>query len=175
MLLDEALSWIFMVIAGAIILVIFPLIIFFGRVDQSVQANVDAYNVKFVDNVKVTGKVTKENFDSLLNSLDSTGYAYDIEIEHESYLTVPKFNSDGTFSGEIKDSKLLYTKEEVLNELYDKTDGVYEMKLGDSFKVSLVSRTETISNRLYKALIQSNQTLARIQSRYGGSILNNPQ
>lgn len=176
MLLDEVISWIFTIVAACIILVIFPLIIFFGRMDQSVQANVNAYHVQFVDNVKVNGKITKENFDKFLKELDSTGYAYNIEMIHESNLVVPILNSDGTFSGKIKDSKLSYTKDEILEELYDASgDGVYEMKLGDNITIDIISRKETISNRLFRALLQINSSLVNIHSNYGGSILNNPQ
>lgn len=173
--IDDALAWIITVIVGTILMFFLPFILFFGRIDQLVQSNVNAYTITFVDNAKVTGKITKENYEKYIRNLDSTGYSFDVLIEHESAMVVPEYDSDSNPTGNYLDTTMLYTKEEITEQLYDELDGKYEMKLGDHFSVQLISRKETMSNKLFKALLQMDLPLTKIACNYGGSILNDPQ
>ena len=69
-----------LVVAGILIFIV-PLITLTGRSDNVVQENVELLVEEFVTTVRNTGKLTRAQYQDLVNELDATGNTYDIEIE----------------------------------------------------------------------------------------------
>ena len=69
-----------LVVAGVLIFIV-PLITLTGRSDNVVQENVELIVEEFVTEVRNTGKLTRAQYQDLVNELDATGNTYDIEIE----------------------------------------------------------------------------------------------
>lgn len=69
-----------LIVAGILIFIV-PLITLTGRSDNVVQENVELIVEEFVTTVRNTGKLTRAQYQNLVNELDATGNTYDIEIE----------------------------------------------------------------------------------------------
>lgn len=66
---------------AAILMFIFPLMAMSDRTDDVTQLSVQTATTDFVDNIRTTGKITEDNYNSYVQTLASTGNAYDVEIE----------------------------------------------------------------------------------------------
>ena len=60
---------------------IFPLMSVAERGDDMSQLSVTTATTEFVDNSRSIGKITMDNYSKLVSAIQSTGNAYDIEIE----------------------------------------------------------------------------------------------
>lgn len=77
---DSTVSIIGMIIATILMLIV-PLILIADRGDDISQLTVQTLTAQFVDNVIKQGKITNEDYQSYLASLQSSGNTYDISIE----------------------------------------------------------------------------------------------
>ena len=69
------------IFVATILMFIFPLLSVSERSDDISQLAAQTAVVEFVDKVSSTGKITAADYDSLINSLATTGNTYDVEIE----------------------------------------------------------------------------------------------
>ena len=60
---------------------IFPLMSISERNDDIAQLGVQTATVEFVDNVRSTGKITQDNYNSYIQTLAATGNSYDVNME----------------------------------------------------------------------------------------------
>ena len=66
-------------VAGLIFVV--PLMTMADRVDTTSQAEVESIVTDFVEEIRTTGKITKENYNKFLENLSATGYIFDVEMQ----------------------------------------------------------------------------------------------
>ena len=69
------------IILAAIIMFIVPLILISERNDDLSQMIASSATADFVNNVVKTGKITTDNYQNLVLSLQSSGNSYDIDLE----------------------------------------------------------------------------------------------
>ena len=69
------------IILAAIIMFIVPLILIAERNDDISQMIASSATADFVNNVVKTGKITTDNYQKLVSSLQSSGNSYDIDLE----------------------------------------------------------------------------------------------
>ena len=79
--MSDTLITVIAIALAAILMFIFPLMTMSDRTDDVAQLTVETATTEFVDNVRTTGKITPENYDSFVQSINSTGNTYDVEIE----------------------------------------------------------------------------------------------
>lgn len=79
--MQNSTSTILALIVAGILIFIVPLITLTGRSDNVAQENVELIVEEFVTTVRNTGKLTRAQYQDLVNELDATGNTYDIEIE----------------------------------------------------------------------------------------------
>ena len=66
---------------AAILMFIFPLLSVAERSDDVSQLAVQTATTEFVDNARSVGAITMENYSKLVNTIDSTGNTYEVEME----------------------------------------------------------------------------------------------
>lgn len=68
------------IVLAAVLMFIFPLMSISERNDDISQLAVHTAVVEFVDNVRLTGKITQKNYSKLLQDVAATGNSYDVEV-----------------------------------------------------------------------------------------------
>lgn len=69
------------IIIASILMFIVPLILIADRGDDISQLTTQTLTAQFVDNIIKQGKITNEDYQSFLTSLQSSGNTYDVSIE----------------------------------------------------------------------------------------------
>ena len=69
------------IILAAILMFMFPLLSVSERSDDIAQLSVQTAVTKFVDDSRAVGKITMENYTTLITTINATGNTYDVEIE----------------------------------------------------------------------------------------------
>ena len=131
----------------AILMFIFPLMSLAERTDDISSLAVQTATTEFVDNVRMTGKMTLEDYDAYLSELASTGNSFDIEILIQELDENPGKKTTQAEATKIGEN-LYYNKytTQVLDQL-DRT-GRITLKEGDIVTVTARNTNQTISQML---------------------------
>ena len=145
--MSDTLITVIAIALAAILMFVFPLMTMSDRTDDVAQLTVETATTEFVDNVRTTGKITPENYDSFVQSINSTGNTYDVEIEIKVLDENPGKKTTQTNRTTIGENVYysIYTSqiEDVLN-----TKGKYLLKEGDMVSVSVKNTNRTIAQML---------------------------
>ena len=68
---------------AAILMFVFPLMTLADRNDDVTQLTVQTATTEFVDDIRRTGKLTEDKYNSFVSNIAATGNAYDVEIEFQ--------------------------------------------------------------------------------------------
>ena len=79
--MSDTLITIVAILLAAVLMFIFPLLSISERSDDISQLSVQTATSEFVDNSRSVGKITMEEYTKLLNTINATGNAYDVELE----------------------------------------------------------------------------------------------
>lgn len=139
---------------AAILMFIFPLMAMSDRADDIAQVSVQTTTTEFVDNIRLTGKLTLNNYDSFVKTLSSTGNAYDVEMEIQVLDENP--GKKTTVANYTKIGENVYYSKyttQIFDEL-NRNNGIMTLKEGDRVYVNVKNVSTTISqqmkNFLYK-------------------------
>lgn len=135
------------ILLAAILMFLFPLLSISERNDDIAQLSVSTATSKFVDNSRAVGKITLENYEDLLNTINATGNAYDIEMEVKVLdENIGKKSAwiQGTVIGENVYYSI-YTSQIV--EVLQQT-GIYTMKEGDIFSCTVKNTNKTLAQSI---------------------------
>jgi len=135
---------------AAILMFVFPLMSVAERNDDIAQLSAQTITAEFVDNARAIGKITMEDYTKFVNKLSSTGNAYDIEMEvkvlDENIGKKSAWTNKQVIGENVYYS--IYTSQ-ILEVLTDENgNGVYSMKQGDYFSVSIKNTNQTIAQLL---------------------------
>lgn len=161
----------------AVICCIFaPLIFFTQQHDSTIQTIVYKYTVDFVEDMREQGKLTQDMYNMFIRDLDATGMLYSIKIECAHETVVPVFNEDGTVKGTKEITEVIYG-DDILEKVFtdvvsdeEVSSGVYNFDKGDRITVTVVSREETMSSKLFNSLVSNSGVDEKIYALYGGVI-----
>lgn len=147
-----------------------PLLIITMKMDNTSQAAIETAVVKFVDNVRTTGKITAGAYESLCETIDSYQECCNIKLEHSSRVV----SND---NGKVTEFYYDYNKNDILDYIY-KSDAQknipYQVQNGDYFKVTVYNETPTLGTKLYRMFIPGyNPSGVTINVVYGGLVGNN--
>ena len=152
--MSDTLITIIAILLAAVLMFIFPLLSVSERSDDISQLSAAAATTKFVDNARATGKITMDEYTKLVSTINATGNSYDIEMEVkvlDENVGKKSAWTQGTVIGENVYYSV-YTSQivEVLqdkNNVYN-SNGVYAMKEGDIFSVSVKNTNKTLSQTI---------------------------
>ena len=150
--MSDSLITIVAIFLAAILMFIFPLMSIAERSDDIAQLTVQSAVTEFVNTAINTGKITMDEYDSLVNKIEATGNTYDIEIEVkvvDENVGKKSAWTQGTVYGE-NNYYSVYTSQ-IMNymaSMEGEGDGVYTMKEGDIISVSVKNSNKTLSQTI---------------------------
>ena len=135
---------------AAVLMFVFPLMTMSDRTDDVAQLAVETATNEFVDKIRSTGKITRTDYDSFIETITSTGNTYNVEMEVQV-----KDENLGKKTSQVQRDKIgenvyysVYTSqiEEAIN---DATKGSkYICKEGDIVSVKVFNTNQTIAQQL---------------------------
>ena len=160
--MDDILTWIIGLLISAILMFIFPLMVMSDRADDLSQLTVEIATTEFVDDVRTTGKITKNRYDMFLSTLGSTGNTYNVEMEIKVLDENPaiwKTDGENLFYS-------IYTSQ-IENRIYE-GDG-FKLKEGDVISVSVKNTNLTLKQQLsnFFYIVTGNNTYSISASHAG--------
>lgn len=168
--MGDSLITIVSIALAAILMFVFPLMAVSERNDDVSQLAVSTATAEFVDNVRATGKITMEDYDKFVQTINSSGNTYDVEIEAKILdenvgIKVTQEQKDKIGENSYYD---MYTTQ-IMDKLMDK--GRMTLKEGDIVSVSVKNTNTTISQilRNFFYRIAGNETY-QIAAQYAGIV-----
>ena len=135
---------------AAILMFVFPLMSVAERNDDIAQLSAQTITSEFVDNARSIGKVTMEDYATFVDKLGATGNSYDIEMEikvlDENIGKKSAWTNKEVIGENVYYS--IYTSQILEVLMADDGIGVYSMKQGDYFSVSIKNTNQTIAQLL---------------------------
>ncbi|MBQ7410555.1 MAG: hypothetical protein IJW20_04140 [Clostridia bacterium] len=152
--MSDTLITIVAILLATVLMFIFPLLSVSERSDDISQLSVQTATAEFVDNSRTIGKITMDNYTKLVTTIAATGNSYDVEMEVkvlDENIGKKSAWTQGTVIGENVYYSV-YTSQivEVLEDKDNKynSNGVYKMKEGDIFSVSVKNTNKTLSQTI---------------------------
>lgn len=144
--MDDILTSIIGIVIATILMFIFPLIVMSDRTDDVSQLTVEIATTEFTDGIRLSGKITADEYSKYLENLGSTGNTYNVEIEVKILDENPSrsaITNDNFSTGNVYYSVYTSQIENVLKE-----KGTYYLKEGDIITVSAKNTSQTIAQQL---------------------------
>lgn len=171
--MSDTLITVVAILLAAILMFVFPLMSVAERTDDMSSLSVQTATTEFVDNSRAVGKITLDNYQKLVSTLQATGNTYDIEIEVkilDENVGKKSAWTTGTVIGEnIYYS--VYTAQimEVLTA--DNGTSTYNMSEGDIISVSVKNTNKTMAQTIRGAFysISGNDTY-QISAQHSGIV-----
>lgn len=148
--MEDSLITIIAIVLAAILMFIFPLMGVAGQGDVISQSAVQTATIEFVDNSRITGKITWSNYNKLVNTIDATGNTFDIELEIkvlDENVGKKSAWANGTVIGENVYYSVYTTQ--ILDQMAkDGDSGEYKMKEGDILSVTVKNTNITLAQSI---------------------------
>lgn len=149
--MSDTLITIVAIFLAAILMFIFPLMSVAERSDDVSQLSVQTAVNQFVDDSATMGKITLENYNKLIGTINATGNNYEVDMELkvlDENIGKKSAWTQGTVIGEnvyysIYTSQIL---EDMMNE--GSSNAYYTMKKGDIFSVSVKNSGKTLAQMI---------------------------
>ena len=145
--MSDTLVTIIAILLAAVLMFIFPLLSVSERSDDISQLSVASATAEFVDNSRAIGKITMDNYTTLISKIKATGNSYDVELEVkvlDENIGKKSAWTQGTVIGENVYYSV-YTSQ-IVERLKEK--GVYTMKEGDIISASVKNTNKTLSQTI---------------------------
>ena len=155
---------------AAILMFIFPLMAMSDRTDDVSQLTAQTATTEFVDDVRTTGILSLDKYDSFYQEIAATGNTYDVEMEIQVLHENPGKKSTQTATTKIGENVYytLYTTQ-IMETLNNNT--AYKLKEGDIFSAKVKNTNTTISQQLKNAFykVTGNDTY-QIAAQHAGIV-----
>ena len=147
--MSDTLITVVAILLAAILMFLFPLMSVSERSDDVSQLAVQTAVNEFVDNSATSGKITIENYNALVSTLNATGNPYEVEIEHKILDENIGKKTAWTQSSVIGENVYysVYTSQ-IMGEIETNTKGTYNMKKGDILSVSVKNSGKTLAQMI---------------------------
>lgn len=177
--MGDTLITVIAIFLAAILMFIFPLMSISERNDDISQLAVTTATVEFVDNIRSTGKITLDNYDKFVQTINSTGNTYDVDISVKILDENPGKKNDGT-SGTVIGENVYYSiyTSQILEEIgigkNNPTSTQKKLKEGDMVYVSVKNTNTTIAQMLKNFFysLSGNDTYS-IEASHSGVVMTN--
>ena len=173
--MSDTLITVVAIVLAAVLIFVVPVMTMADRFDATTQANIESITSEFVEDVRTTGKLTRERYNKFLENLSATGYTYDVHMEFKIQDENPGKKTTQSTKDKIGEnvSYSVYTSqiEKVLEEDASHT---YTLKQGDMISVTVRNTDLTLAQQMkdfmYKVVGNDNYTVVTTQ---GGLVQSN--
>lgn len=158
------------IILAAILLFVFPMITLADRTDDISQVAVHTAVVEFVDNARATGRITEDNYNHFIETINATGNTYSVDLELRRLDENPSKKSANA-NQQIIGENIYYSiyTSQILAEL-DK--GTIYLKQGDFFAVGVVNNNQTLAEVLKNFFYQlTGNSAYTITAKHSGVVM----
>ena len=172
--MGDSLITIVTIILAAILLFVFPMITLADRTDDISQVAVQTSTVELVDKVRGTGKMTEDDYDDFIQTINSTGNTYKVDLELKRLDENPSKKSANANQQIIGENTYysIYTSQ-ILDEL---DSGTLYLKQGDIFTVGVIYNNQTLAETLKNFFYQLTGNSANtITAKHSGVVMVNGQ
>lgn len=179
----SALSKIFAVMIGVVLLFIYPLYQSMERQDDLAQVITQKSVTRFVDAVRTKGYITPTMYKQFEEELATTRNVFDVEMVHEHKLYIPVYQDPAhanTFEGKFVTDYSNYYTSDIMKTLFpNSTESLnsenrrYLMEVGDFFTVTIKNKNRTPATDMKDMLLANNTgDNTKIFVTYGGMLIN---
>ena len=155
---------------AAVLMFIFPLMATADRSEDITIQVVQTATTEFVDNIRSTGKITRDKYDGFRETLAETGNSFDFEIEAQIADSNVRKKTQQTSSTKVGDMTY-YSEYNSTIEDQVEAKGVYTLKEGDIITVKVKNTNRTISQVLKDFIYQvTGSNAASIVAQHSGLV-----
>lgn len=172
--MGESLTTIVAIFLAAILMFVFPLMSISERNDDIAQLGVQTATVEFVDNIRTTGKITEDNYNSFIQTLNATGNTYDVEMEVKVLDENPGKKTTWAVKDKIGENIYYSVYNSQIEEALHSSSKKYPLKEGDIVSVSVKNTNTTISQMLRNFFYTiSGSDTYQVAAQHSGMVQNN--
>lgn len=159
---------------AAVLMFVFPLLTVSENSDNTSQLSVQNATTEFVENIRSTGKITLDSYDKYIQTINSTGNTFDVQMEVQVLDENPGVKTTQTDQTKIGEN-IYYTQytTQILNEI-ESEPNKKTLKEGDIVTVKALNTNTTIAQTLRNFLyrIAGNNT-SSIAASHSGIVTSN--
>ncbi len=145
--MGDSLITVVAIFLAAILMFVFPLMSMSERTDDISQLAIQTTTNEFVDKIRTTGKITLDEYDKFMTTLQATGNSYDIEMQVHQLDENPGVKVTQAEMTKIGEN-IYYTRytSQIQQEL--QASGSMKLKEGDMVSVTVKNTNKTIAESL---------------------------
>lgn len=146
--MGDSLITVVVIMLAAVLMFVFPMMAVSERSDDISQLTVQTATTEFVDNIRATGKITIEDYDKFIQTINAGGNTYEVEMEAkilDENVGIKVTQEEKDKIGE-NDYYSMYTTQ--IMESLNSSQGRLKLKEGDMVLVSVKNTNVTISQLL---------------------------
>ena len=147
--MGDSLITIVAIFLAAILMFVFPLAAISEMNDQETLTLVQSYTTEFVNQIRSKGKITKDDYETYIQQLYSTGNSYAVDFELQIADSNPGKKTENQYVGDTTYYGI-YTSQVMEN--LNGFGGTYLLKEGDHVSVSIRNTNTTISQMIKNVL-----------------------
>ena len=169
--MSDTLITVVAIVLAAVLIFVVPVMTMADRFDATTQANIESITSEFVEDVRTTGKLTRERYNKFLENLSATGYTYDVNMEFKIQDENPGKKTTQSTKDKIGEnvSYSVYT-----SQIEKDASHTYTLKQGDMISVTVRNTDLTLAQQMkdfmYKVVGNDNYTVVTTQ---GGLVQSN--
>ncbi len=171
--MSDTLITVVAILLAAILMFVFPLMSVAERTDDMSSLSVQTATTEFVDNSRAVGKITLDNYQKLVSTLQATGNTYDIEIEIK-ILDENVGKKSAWTSGTVIGENIYYSVYTAqIMEVLTAENGTstYNMSEGDIISVSVKNTNKTMAQTIRGAFYSiSGKDTYQISAQHSGIV-----
>lgn len=172
--MGDSLITVVVIVLAAVLMFVFPLLTVSENSDNTSQLSVQNATTEFVENIRSTGKITLDSYDKYIQTINSTGNTFDVQMEVQVLDENPGVKTTQTDQTKIGEN-IYYTQytTQILNEIENKPNKK-TLKEGDIVTVKALNTNTTIAQTLRNFLyrIAGNNT-SSIAASHSGIVTSN--
>lgn len=131
----------------AILMFVFPVMTMADRANTVSRTDVETMTSEFINEIKTTGKLTKDRYGKFLENLTSTGNTYDVNLEFKILDENPGKKKVQTEKDKIGENVYYSVFTAQIDETIE-TNGVYTLKEGDIVTVTVRNTNLTLAQQM---------------------------
>ena len=161
--MSDSVMTVIAIFLAAVLMFIFPLMSTADRGDDISQQVVQTATTEFVDDIRSTGKITNDKYESFYQTIASTGNAFDVEMQVE---VLDENSNKKTTQASASKVGENYSYIDYTSQIVDtiNSEGQYKLKEGDIVSVTVRNTNQTISqilkNFMYRVTGNGNYVIA---------------
>ena len=168
--MGDSLITVVVIVLAAVLMFVFPLLTVSENSDSTAQLSVQNATTEFVENIRSTGKITLDSYDKYIQTINSTGNTFDVQMEVQVLDENPGKKTTQVDREKIGENVYYSVYTSQIEEKLE-SDNVYKVKEGDIVSVSVKNTNQTLSQQLknffYKVIGNDTYTIA---ASHGGIV-----